>query len=81
MSPVVPKPAGIMKKDLLGWMGALLVIFGYYLNANESIESWPVWVVGNLLVGKHCLDNKAYPAAAMSFVLVVLNIYGYFKWL
>lgn len=70
-----------VKKDLLGWLGALFVVFGYYLNANESIESWPVWIVGNLFIGKHCLDKKAYPAAVMSFVLVVLNIYGYFKWL
>jgi len=29
---------------LLGWLGAGLVIFGYYLNANQNISSWVIWV-------------------------------------
>jgi len=29
---------------LIGWLGAGLVIFGYYLNANEYILSWLVWL-------------------------------------
>jgi len=66
---------------MLGWVGALLVLLGYYLNANGSIESWPVWVVGNTLIGIYCFRKEAYPTAVMSFILVVLNIYGYFKWL
>ncbi len=70
-----------IKEDLLGWVGALLVILGYYLNADERIECWLVWVVGNSCVGYYCLNKKAYPAAAMSCVLLILNIYGYFKWL
>jgi hypothetical protein len=68
------------KDHLLGWIGAALILFGYYLNANEMIQSWPVWIVGNLLIGKYCLDKKAYPAAAMSFLLVIFNFYGYFSW-
>jgi hypothetical protein len=27
---------------LLGWLGAGLVIFGYYLNANQNISSWVI---------------------------------------
>jgi hypothetical protein len=69
------------KDHVLGWIGALLVLLGYYLNANGSIESWPVWAVGNLFIGKYCLNKGAYPTAVMSFILVILNIYGYFKWL
>ena len=66
---------------VLGWMGALLVLLGYYLNANEFIQSWLVWIVGNTLIGIYCFNKEAYPTAAMSFALVILNIYGYFNWL
>ena len=69
------------KEDLVGWVGAVLVIFGYYLNAGELIECWPIWAVGNSCVGFYCLRKKAYPAMVMSCVLIILNIYGYFKWL
>ena len=69
------------KSHILGWVGAILVLLGYFLNANGLIESWPVWVVGNLFIGKYCLDKKAYPTAIMSFILVIINIYGYFRWL
>jgi nicotinamide riboside transporter PnuC len=65
---------------LLGWLGAFLIFLGYYLNANEMIQSWLVWIAGNLLVGIYCLNKKAYPTAAMSFVLVIFNFYGYFSW-
>ena len=80
-----PCPNTLMKNKkinhILGWAGASLVLLGYCLNANQMISSWPVWAVGNLLVGKYCLDRGAYPTAIMSFVLVILNVYGYFKWL
>ena len=36
--------------ERLGWVGAGLVIFGYYLNANHYICSWYVWIIGNLCV-------------------------------
>ena len=36
---------------LIGWIGAGLVIFGYYLNANEYIASWRVWIAGIIMVG------------------------------
>ena len=65
---------------ILGWMGALLVLYGYYLNANQETSSWIVWIIGNTFVGVYCLDRKAWPTATMSFILVVLNIYGYIKW-
>ena len=68
-------------KQYLGWVGAVMVLAGYYLNANEQILSWLIWAIGNSFVGVYCLDKKAYPAAIMSFSLVILNVYGYFSWL
>ena len=64
----------------MGWVGALLVLYGYYLNANMNPNSWLVWLVGNFLVGHYCLNKEAYPAAAMSFALMAMNVYGYVTW-
>jgi len=67
--------------ERIGWIGAILVIFGYYLNAHYDASSWMVWIFGNILIGFYCLNKKAYPTAVMSFVLVLINVYGYVKWL
>jgi len=65
----------------LGWLGAILVLYGYYLNANMNDNCWPVWLIGNSLVGVYCIERGAYPTAVMSFVLVIMNVYGYINWL
>jgi len=64
----------------MGWVGALLVLYGYYLNAHMNSNSWLVWCVGNFFVGRYCLSKGAYPAAVMSFALMVMNVYGYVTW-
>ena len=58
---------------LIGWIGAGLVIFGYYLNANEYIASWLIWIVGNVMVGIYSIYKKAYSTAVMSFILTIMN--------
>ena len=70
-----------MQWKWIGWLGAGMVIFGYYLNANEYIASWLVWMVGNTMVGIYSLYKKAYSTAAMSFMITMMNIYGYIRWL
>ena len=69
------------KSHILGWAGAVLVLVGYFLNANMNSSSWLVWIIGNTLIGIYCLNKEAYPTAVMSFALVIINIYGYAKWL
>jgi len=66
---------------LIGWLGAVLVIIGYYLNANEYITSWIVWMIGNAMVAVYSIYKKAYSTAAMSFIIMLMNIYGYIRWL
>ena len=65
----------------LGWLGAFLVVVGYPLNANMHPSSWVVWGIGNVLIGIYSLSNKAYPTAVMSFIIMIMNIYGYITWL
>lgn len=68
------------ENHMMGWVGAILVLYGYYLNANMDPSSWLTWIVGNSLIGYYCLNKEAYPTAAMSFVLVFMNVYGYMTW-
>ena len=68
------------KNHGLGWFGSFLILFGYYLNAEMNPDSWLVWIIGNTCIGIYCLGKEAYPMAVMSFILVILNIYGYVSW-
>tara|TARA_B100001123_G_C14832483_1_gene836744 strand:+ start:177 stop:422 length:246 start_codon:yes stop_codon:yes gene_type:complete len=67
--------------ERIGWVGAILVVFGYYLNANEHLSSWLVWFIGNLCVAGYSTYKKAWPTVTMSIIIAVMNIYGYFSWL
>jgi len=71
----------IYEHHALGWVGTILVLYGYYLNANMNDSCWPIWLIGNLMVGFYCIERKAYPTAVMSFALVAMNVYGYLKWI
>ena len=66
--------------ERIGWLGAGLVIFGYYLNANGHISSWLVWVIGNLCVAGYSWYKKAWSTLTMSLIIAIMNIYGYYKW-
>jgi nicotinamide riboside transporter PnuC len=66
--------------ERMGWIGSGLVIFGYYLNANEYVSSWLIWFVGNLCVAGYSAHKKAYPTLVMSLVIAAMNIYGFLSW-
>ena len=67
--------------NIIGWFGAFLVVIGYYFNANELTISWLIWIFGNSMVGLYSLTVKAYSTALMSFIIMIMNIYGYFSWI
>lgn len=67
--------------ERIGWVGALLVILGYYLNANQYLSSWIIWIIGNLCVAGYSAHKKAYPTLVMSLIITFMNIYGYFSWI
>jgi nicotinamide riboside transporter PnuC len=66
--------------NLLGWIGAMMVLIGYYLNAHQYISSWIIWIIGNGMVGAYSIHKNAYPTAAMSFIIMIASIYGYLSW-
>ena len=63
--------------EKIGWFSMALIVLGYYLNANHHISCW---IVGNILMGAYCCSKKTYPPAILSFLIAVLNIYGYISW-
>ena len=66
--------------NYIGWIGAVLVLLGYYLNAKQIKSSWLIWIVGNFLVAIYCLSIGAHPTALMSLAIMCMNIYGYTSW-
>lgn len=66
--------------ERIGWVGAIFVVWGYYLNANQCLSSWLVWVVGNLCIAGYSAYKKAWPTLVMSIMIAALNVYGYFSW-
>ena len=65
--------------DIIGWLGTICILFGYYLNTRKLEVSWIVWFLGNLFM----LVYSVYINKSTSFTLVVLmglNVYGYLNW-
>jgi len=66
---------------MAGWIGAGLVVIGYYLNAHLYACSWLIWMVGNGLVAVYSWHKEAYPTVVMSLIILIMNIYGFLRWL
>ena len=66
--------------ELIGWVATILLLIGYYLNAQKKIISWIIWIVGNSTMLIYALLIQSESIAFLSFVLVLLNIYGYVSW-
>jgi hypothetical protein len=66
--------------EILGWFATVLLLVGYYLNARKKISSWMIWATGNsiMLIYAYLIDSSSI--MFLSFVLVLLNLYGYNSW-
>ena len=66
--------------DLIGWLGTVCILFGYYLNAQKYNSSWVVWFLGNLFMLIYSINIGASPQVLLALVLMGLNVYGYINW-
>ena len=66
--------------ELIGWLATILLLIGYYLNAQKKIASWSVWAMGNSIMLLYAHLIQSYSVMFLSFVLIALNIYGYYRW-
>ena len=65
---------------LLGWLGVLIILLGYFFMAKKNISAWVLWFIGNILMGIYSYIVGANPMVFLSFVLAAMNIYGYVSW-
>ena len=66
--------------EWLGWAATMLLLIGYYLNANKKISSWFFWFFGNTIMLVYAILIQSYSVAFLSVFLMGMNIYGYVRW-
>ena len=70
--------------EIIGWIGAVLIIGAYYLNINGKIKSSSGWyIVSNLLGGIFFTINtlvpQAYPSMIVNIIWVFIAVTALFK--
>jgi len=66
--------------QLLGWSCTVFIVFAFYLNAIKKYAyAIYIWILGDL--GWIWYDSMIhnYSHAALSTVIILINIYGYYK--
>ena len=66
--------------DILGWSGFLFILLGYYLNAKKKLCCFVIWGCGNIIYICYGYIINALPLIAMSFFILLMNIFGYLNW-
>ena len=66
--------------DIIGWLGTVCILFGYYLNAKKLDMSWIVWYLVNLFMLVYSVKINACPQVLLAVVIMGLNVYGYLNW-
>lgn len=70
--------------EILGWIGAVLVVGSYYVNINGKLKSTsPTYIICNLLGGIfftiNTLVHKAYPSMVVNIIWVIIAIAAIIK--
>ena len=66
--------------EVIGWLGFVGLIIGYFLNAKKSITCFYVWGLGNILMMIYAVMIDSNPQVATAFVVLLMNVYGYRSW-
>ena len=66
--------------EMIGWIGFVFILMGYYLNAKQNIKCFYIWGLGNILFMIYALLISAPPQIAMSLFVLGMNVYGYKSW-
>jgi len=66
--------------ELIGWVGFLFIIFGYYLNAKKYPNCFYVWGIGNILFLLYAALINSVLCFFMSVFTLGMNIYGRYQW-
>jgi hypothetical protein len=67
--------------ELLGWVGAITLLYGYYLIQTEQIVADDKWYIALNIIGSFFLlintwYHGAYPSMVANFIWFIVGIYG-----
>lgn len=63
--------------DIVGWIGTLLVLGGYLLNANKfHVQACALWIVGDIAWITYDTIRGIYPHLVLSLVIISINVYA-----
>jgi len=69
--------------DLMGWVGAFLLLLAYFLlihknlNSRSKMYQW-MNIIGSLMLGINTLIIKAYPSFITNIIWFLVGLYGIF---
>ena len=66
--------------ELIGWIGFLFIIYGYYLNAKKYQNCFYIWGIGNILFLLYAALIHSFPMLCMSIFILGMNAYGWSQW-
>ena len=66
--------------EVIGWLGFIFVLLGYYFNAKQKIYCFYIWGLGNILFLIYGFLIGARPQMAICIFVILMNIYGYRQW-
>mgnify|MGYP006414428125 CR=1 FL=1 len=66
--------------ELIGWLGFVFILLGYYLNAKQNIICFLIWAIGNLLLLYYAFTINSMPQVAVATMVLIMNFYGYRQW-
>ncbi len=66
--------------ELIGWLGFLFIIYGYYLNSNKHSICFYIWGCGNMLFLLYAIFINSLPMSFMSIFTFGMNVYGWRQW-
>lgn len=70
--------------EIIGWIGAVLIVGAYYLNINGKLNSTSaVYILSNLLGGIfftiNTLVHQAYPSMIVNIIWIFIAVAALFK--
>jgi DNA integrity scanning protein DisA with diadenylate cyclase activity len=70
--------------EIIGWIGAILIIGAYYMNINGKLKSSSaLYIMSNLLGGIfftiNTLVHQAYPSMIVNIIWVIIAVAALFK--
>ena len=66
--------------EILGWLATLLVVIGYWLNANGKLyPALITWIVGDILWISYDVYRDIYPHLGLCLFIITINLFGIFK--